>query len=60
MKDLGLKPESFDIIVSNCVINLSPDKPAVLKGAFNLLKPGGELYFADVYADRRLPESCPA
>lgn len=53
---LDLKPGSFDIVVSNCVINLSPDKPAVLKGAFDLLKPGGELYFSDVYADRRLPE----
>ncbi|MBI1261164.1 MAG: methyltransferase domain-containing protein [Rhizobiales bacterium] len=52
---LGLAPGSFDVIVSNCVINLSPDKPAVLKGAYDLLKPGGELYFADVYADRRLP-----
>ncbi len=55
--ELGLEPESFDIIVSNCVLNLSPDKPAVLKGAFKLLKPGGELYFADIYADRRLPEA---
>lgn len=53
--DLGLEPASFDVIVSNCVINLSPDKAAVLKGAWSLLKPGGELYFADVYADRRLP-----
>ena len=52
--DLGLEPGSFDIIVSNCVINLSPDKRAVLDGAWSLLKPGGELYFADVYADRRL------
>ncbi|MFZ2469121.1 MAG: methyltransferase domain-containing protein, partial [Parvibaculum sedimenti] len=52
---LGLEPESFDVIVSNCVINLSPDKRAVLEGAWKLLKPGGELYFADVYADRRLP-----
>ncbi len=53
---LGLKPASFDIIVSNCVINLSTDKLAVLKGAYDLLKPGGEMYFADVYADRRLSE----
>lgn len=53
--DLGLEPESFDVIVSNCVVNLSLDKPAVLKGAFDLLKPGGELYFSDVYSDRRLP-----
>jgi arsenite methyltransferase len=54
---LGLEPASFDVIVSNCVINLSTDKLAVLKGAYDLLKPGGEMYFADVYADRRLPDA---
>ncbi len=54
--DLDLAPASFDAIVSNCVINLSPDKQAVLKGAFELLKEGGELYFSDVYADRRIPQ----
>ncbi|MCB1521494.1 MAG: methyltransferase domain-containing protein [Hyphomicrobiaceae bacterium] len=54
---LGLEPASFDVIVSNCVINLSPDKAAVLAGARSLLKPGGEIYFSDVYADRRLPDS---
>ena len=54
---LGLEPASFDVIVSNCVINLSPDKAAVLKGARSLLKPGGEIYFSDVYADRRLPDA---
>ena len=54
--ELGLADGSFDIIVSNCVINLSPDKPAVLREAFRLLKPGGELYFSDVYADRRVPQ----
>lgn len=53
--ELGLADGSFDIIVSNCVINLSPDKPAVLREAFRLLKPGGELYFSDVYSDRRVP-----
>lgn len=52
---LGLEPGGFDLIVSNCVINLSPDKAAVLAQAFSLLKPGGELYFSDVYADRRVP-----
>ena len=56
LDELGLEPGSFDVIVSNCVINLSIDKPAVLKGAFDLLKPGGELYFSDVYADRRIPD----
>jgi len=54
--ELGLPRASFDVIVSNCVINLSIDKLAVLRGAFDLLKPGGELYFADVYCDRRLPD----
>ena len=57
LTDLELKPGSFDVIISNCVINLSSDKPSVLKGAFDLLKPGGELYFSDVYADRRLPDA---
>ncbi|MCW8906974.1 MAG: methyltransferase domain-containing protein [Sedimenticola sp.] len=55
LDELGLEENSFDIIVSNCVINLSPDKPAVLREAYRLLKPGGELYFSDVYADRRVP-----
>ena len=53
---LDLEPGSFDIIVSNCVINLSPDKNAVLKQCFDLLKPGGEIYFSDVYAERRVPQ----
>lgn len=55
LNELDLPDNSFDIIVSNCVINLSPDKEAVLKEAYRLLKPGGELYFSDVYADRRVP-----
>jgi SAM-dependent methyltransferase len=52
---LGLEPGSFDAIVSNCVINLVADKAAVFRAAHRLLKPGGELYFSDVYADRRVP-----
>lgn len=55
LDQLELEDDSFDIIVSNCVINLSPDKAAVLSEAHRLLKPGGELYFSDVYADRRVP-----
>jgi len=54
---LELEPASFDVIISNCVINLSPDKDAVLGGVWSLLKPGGEFYFSDVYADRRVPDA---
>lgn len=53
---LDLEPGSFDIIISNCVINLCADKFAVFDAARVLLKPGGEFYFSDVYADRRLAE----
>lgn len=56
LADLGLPDNYFDIIVSNCVINLSPDKDAVLREAYRVLKPGGELYFSDVYSDRRVPQ----
>lgn len=55
LDDLGLEEGSFDVIVSNCVVNLSADKEAVLSGVRRLLKPGGEFTFADVYADRRVP-----
>jgi len=54
LEELGFDDNSFDIIVSNCVINLSPDKEAVLEQAYRLLKPGGELYFSDVYSDQRV------
>jgi len=53
---LGLEAESFDVIISNCVINLAMNKQKVLTDAFRLLKPGGEMYFSDVYADRRVSE----
>jgi SAM-dependent methyltransferase len=55
LDDLPLAAGQFDVIVSNCVLNLATDKGAVLGGVKRLLKPGGEFYFADVYADRRLP-----
>jgi arsenite methyltransferase len=57
LHEAGIADESIDMIISNCVVNLSPDKPSVLREAFRVLAPGGELYFSDVYCDRRLPES---
>lgn len=57
LDSVGLADCSFDVIVSNCVINLVADKASVFRAAHRLLKPGGELYFSDVYADRRVPEA---
>ncbi len=55
LDELDLPQGHFDVIVSNCVINLVADKAAVFAAAHRLLKQGGELYFSDVYADRRVP-----
>ena len=56
LDELNLEKGSFDVIISNCVINLAMDKHKVLKDAYELLKPGGEMYFSDVYSDRRIPQ----
>jgi len=56
LDQLDLEEGSFDIIISNCVINLAVNKQKVLEDAFRLLKPGGEMYFSDVYSDRRVSE----
>jgi SAM-dependent methyltransferase len=52
---LGIADASVDVVVSNCVLNLVPDKRRAFAEIFRVLKPGGELYFSDVYSDRRLP-----
>ena len=57
LHELDLEPGSFDVVISNCVINLSTDKQAVLESVHRLLKPGGEFYFSDVYANQRIPTS---
>ncbi|MEY8204867.1 MAG: methyltransferase domain-containing protein [Bermanella sp.] len=55
LDELPFEAGFFDLIVSNCVINLVQDKQSVLAQAHRLLKPGGEMYFSDVYCDRRIP-----
>jgi SAM-dependent methyltransferase len=57
LEQLPLEPGSFDLVISNCVVNLSTDKLAVLNGVRSLLKSGGEFFFADVFANRRVPEA---
>jgi arsenite methyltransferase len=57
LDQLDLQDGYFDIVISNCVINLSTDKGKVISDVKRLLKPGGEFFFSDVYADRRIPAS---
>ena len=55
LEGAGIASNSIDVVVSNCVINLSPDKGRVFSEILRVLRPGGELLFSDVFADRRLP-----
>ena len=53
----GIADAGVDVVVSNCVLNLSPEKERVFGEIMRVLKPGGELYFSDVFADRRIPDA---
>jgi SAM-dependent methyltransferase len=57
IEDLPVDDASVDVVISNCVINLSPDKRQVFREVRRVLKPGGRMLVSDIVLNRPLPES---
>ena len=57
LSSADIQDGDFDAVISNCVINLSTDKPAVLREAFRALRPGGRFVVADVVGQKRIDEN---
>ena len=55
MEDMPLPDSTVDVIISNCVVNLSPDKDAVLREAYRVLTPGGRFAVADIVTRGKMP-----
>ena len=56
IEDLPVPDSTVDVVISNCVINLSPDKPAVYREIYRVLKPGGRISISDVMLSGHLPQ----
>ena len=57
IEDIPLPDSSVDVVISNCVINLSADKPQVIREVARVLKPGGRFAVSDVIADPDMDEA---